>query len=107
LKQSLKIKTFVGTSGNAVRAQIWTALIAMENMKQELTITILSDRVLIEQLLADHNRGYREDLTTKDDLRILAISSWQPSAWREFGDRVHREVSESGKYRSQVVRANR
>jgi len=34
-------------------------------MKQELTITILSDRVLIEQLLADHNRGYREDLITK------------------------------------------
>jgi hypothetical protein len=29
LKQSLKIKTFVGTSENAVRTQIWTALIAM------------------------------------------------------------------------------
>jgi hypothetical protein len=29
LKQYLKIKTFVGTSPNAVRIQIWTALIAM------------------------------------------------------------------------------
>lgn len=29
LKQLLKIKTFVGTSENAVRTQIWTALIAM------------------------------------------------------------------------------
>lgn len=29
LKQQLKIKTFVGTSANAVRIQIWTALIAM------------------------------------------------------------------------------
>jgi IS4 transposase len=29
LKQSLKIKTFVGTSENAVQTQIWTALIAM------------------------------------------------------------------------------
>jgi len=29
LKQSMKIKTFVGTSENAVRTQIWTALIAM------------------------------------------------------------------------------
>lgn len=29
LKQHLKIKTFVGTSENAVRIQIWTALIAM------------------------------------------------------------------------------
>jgi len=29
LQQNLKIKTFVGTSANAVRTQIWTALIAM------------------------------------------------------------------------------
>lgn len=29
IKQSLKIKTFVGTSANAVRTQIWTALISM------------------------------------------------------------------------------
>jgi Transposase DDE domain len=29
LKQNLKIKTFVGSSANAVRTQIWTALIAM------------------------------------------------------------------------------
>lgn len=29
LKQNLKIKTFVGTSANAVHTQIWTALIAM------------------------------------------------------------------------------
>jgi IS4 transposase len=33
LKQSLKIKTFVSTSANAVRTQIWTALIAMLLMK--------------------------------------------------------------------------
>lgn len=29
LKQNLRIKTFVGTSANALRTQIWTALIAM------------------------------------------------------------------------------
>ncbi len=29
IKQNLKIKTFVGTSANAVKIQIWTALIAM------------------------------------------------------------------------------
>jgi len=33
LKQNLKIKTFVGTSPNAVRVQIWTALIAMLLLK--------------------------------------------------------------------------
>ena len=29
LKQNLKVKTFVGTSRNAVKTQIWTALISM------------------------------------------------------------------------------
>jgi hypothetical protein len=33
LKQNLKIKTFVGTSPNAVRIQIWTALIAILLLK--------------------------------------------------------------------------
>jgi IS4 transposase len=33
LKQNLKIKTFVGTSKNAVNVQIWTALIAMLLLK--------------------------------------------------------------------------
>jgi IS4 transposase len=33
LKQNLKIKTFVGTSTNAVKVQIWTALIAMLLLK--------------------------------------------------------------------------
>lgn len=33
LKQGLKVKTFVGTSENAVQIQIWTALIAMLVLK--------------------------------------------------------------------------
>lgn len=33
LKQNLKIKTFLGTTANAVRTQIWTALIAMLILK--------------------------------------------------------------------------
>jgi hypothetical protein len=33
LKQNLKIKTFVGTSANAVKIQMWTALIAMVILK--------------------------------------------------------------------------
>lgn len=33
LKQHLKIKTFVGTSANAVRIQVWTALIAILMLK--------------------------------------------------------------------------
>ena len=33
LKQNLKIKTFIGTSANALRTQIWTAMIAMLLLK--------------------------------------------------------------------------
>jgi hypothetical protein len=33
LKQTLKVKTFLGTSANAVKTQIWTALIAMLILK--------------------------------------------------------------------------
>ncbi|MGA9624833.1 MAG: IS4 family transposase [Bryobacteraceae bacterium] len=33
LKQTLKFKTFVGTSANAVRTQVWTALIALLVLK--------------------------------------------------------------------------
>ena len=33
IKQNLKIKTFVGTSENAVKTQVWTALIAMLMLK--------------------------------------------------------------------------
>ena len=29
LKQNLRVKTFVGTSANALKIQIWTALIAL------------------------------------------------------------------------------
>src|SRR5438270_110343 len=33
LKQNLRVKTFVGTSANALKIQIWTALIAMLLLK--------------------------------------------------------------------------
>ena len=33
LKQSLRVKTFVGTSANALKTQIWTALLAMLLLK--------------------------------------------------------------------------
>jgi transposase len=42
LKQNLKVKTFVGTSANAVRIQIWTALIAMLMLKYLQFRSVLS-----------------------------------------------------------------
>ncbi|GAB6271553.1 MAG: hypothetical protein STSR0003_13970 [Smithella sp.] len=35
LKQNLKIKTFVGTSANAVKIQIWTAVIFFINRRKD------------------------------------------------------------------------
>ncbi len=39
LKQNLKIKSFVGTSENALRIQIWTALIAILLIENGCTIS--------------------------------------------------------------------
>jgi hypothetical protein len=52
LKQNLKIKTFVGVSENALRIQIWTALIAMLLIKwlQHLSTTKWSLSILVKTL---------------------------------------------------------
>jgi len=62
LKQSLKIKTFVGTSANAVRTQIWTALIAM------LLIKILQQRSTFAWALSNLIALLRWNLFTYRDL---------------------------------------
>ena len=66
LKQNLKVKTFVGTSENALRIQIWTALIAilllkwlhhlsragwsLSNMASMLRLNLFTYRALLEWL---------------------------------------------------------
>jgi hypothetical protein len=47
LKQRLKIKTFVGTSANAVRTQVWTALMAML-VREVPAVEIAVSRVVID-----------------------------------------------------------
>ena len=75
LKQNLKIKTFVGTSENALRIQIWTALIALlllkwlshlsragwsfSNMASMLRLHLMTYRDLIDWL--HHPFGQPED----------------------------------------------
>ena len=51
LKQNLKIKTFVGTSANAVKTQIWTALIAMLLLKY-LQLTVRASAGRLSNLVA-------------------------------------------------------
>lgn len=62
LKQNLKIKTFVGTSPNAVKIQIWTALIAM------LILKFLQLRSKIHWSLSNLVAFLRMNLFTHRDL---------------------------------------
>jgi len=62
IKQNLRIKTFVGTSANAVRIQIWTALIAM------LLLKLLQFRSRIDWSLSNLVALLRWNLFTHKDL---------------------------------------
>jgi len=62
IKQNLKIKTFVGTSENAVQIQIWTALIAM------LLLKILQMRSTFGWSLSNLAAMLRLNLLTYRDL---------------------------------------
>ena len=65
LKQNLRIKTFVGTSFNAVMIQIWTALIAI------LVLKYLKEKSVIKWSLSNLVAMLRMNLLTYKDL-----SSW-------------------------------
>jgi len=62
LKQGLKVKTFVGTSENAVQIQIWTALIAM------LVLKYLQMRSTFEWSLSNLIALLRQQLSVYRDL---------------------------------------
>jgi IS4 transposase len=62
LKQNLRIKTFVGTSPNAVMIQIWTALIAM------LILKYLQAKAKINWSLSNLVAMLRFNLLTYKDL---------------------------------------
>ena len=62
LKQNLKVKTFVGTSANALKIQIWTALIAI------LLLKILQFRSRIAWSLSNLVALLRFNLFTYRDL---------------------------------------
>lgn len=62
IKQNLKIKSFVGTSENAVQIQIWTALIAI------LLLTFLKDKAKYDWNLSNLITFIRLNLFVKIDL---------------------------------------
>ena len=73
LKQLLKIKTFVGTSENAVRTQIWTALIAM------LILRYLKLRVSFHWSLSNLLALLRQQLFVHRDVWLWLNEPFQPS----------------------------
>jgi IS4 transposase len=62
IKQTLKIKTFVGTSENAVQIQIWTALICM------LVLKLLQLRSSFDWSISNLSAMLRMNLLTYRDL---------------------------------------
>jgi IS4 transposase len=72
LKQNLRLKTFVGTSANAVRVQIWTALIAM------LVLKYLQLRSQFHWSLSNLVALLRQQLFVYRDLWTWIDSPFQP-----------------------------
>jgi len=74
IKQNLKIKTFVGTSENAVQIQIWTALLCM------LLLKILQMRSTFGWSLSNLAAMLRMNLLTYRDLWIWLDQPYQTPA---------------------------
>jgi hypothetical protein len=72
LKQSLRIKTFVGTSANALKTQIWAALIAM------LLIKYLQLKVTFGWSLSNLVALLRQQLFVYRDLWVWLDHPFQP-----------------------------
>ena len=72
LKQSMKIKTFVGTTENAVQTQIWTALIAM------LLVKSLQLKSTFDWSLSNLVALLRQQLFVYRDLFIWLNNPFQP-----------------------------
>jgi IS4 transposase len=72
LKQSLRVKTFVGTSANALKTQLWTALIAM------LVVKYLQLRATFGWSLSNLVALLRQQLFVYRDLWAWIDDPFQP-----------------------------
>jgi hypothetical protein len=72
LKQLCKIKTFVGTSPNAVKTQVWTALIAM------LLLRFLQLKAKFNWVLSNLVALLRQQLFVHRDLWAWIDQPFQP-----------------------------
>ena len=77
IKQNLRVKTFYGTSPNAVKTQIWIAMIVY------LVLAILKQRYHLEASLSKVLRFLEVNLFEQKPL----ISIFQPNARGHFGEK--------------------
>jgi len=83
LKQTLKVKTFLGTSANAVKTQIWTALIAM------LILKYLQLKSTFGWSLSNLAALLRQQLFIFRDLWAWLNAPWEgPPAARQLGEQL-------------------
>ena len=83
LKQTLKVKTFLGTSANAVKTQIWTALIAM------LILKYLQIKSTFGWSLSNLAALLRQQLFIFRDLWGWLDAPWEgPPAARQLGEQL-------------------
>jgi len=83
LKQTLKVKTFLGTSANAVKTQIWTALIAM------LILKYLQIKSSFAWSLSNLAALLRQQLFIFRDLWAWLNHPWEgPPAARQLGEQL-------------------
>lgn len=83
LKQTLKVKTFLGTSANAVKTQIWTALIAM------LILKYLQIKSSFGWSLSNLAALLRQQLFIFRDLWAWLNHPWEgPPAARQLGEQL-------------------
>jgi len=89
LKQNLKIKSFVGTSPNAIYIQIWTALIAM------LLLKWLHYLSKAKWSLSNLAAMLRLNLFTYRDLRAWLDAPFSTPPVTPFPDQLHFEFASS------------
>jgi len=83
LKQTLKVKTFLGTSANAVKTQIWTALIAI------LILKYLQLKSTFGWSLSNLAALLRQQLFIFRDLWAWLNAPWEgPPAARQLGEQL-------------------
>lgn len=87
LKQTLKVKTFLGTSANAVKTQIWTALIAM------LILKYLQMKSTFGWSLSNLAALLRQQLFIFRDLWAWLNAPWEgPPAARQLDEQLSMPV---------------